>query len=126
VSASAAAEAGGAIPVTPRELFGRAFDDILVGHEFRTPGRTITEADVVSFSAWTGDRNPMHTDAHWSEEHGIFGQRIAHGMLILSYAIGLIPLDPERVIALRRIRDVVFKRPVMLGDCSGGPASAPS
>jgi len=45
-----------------------------------------------------------------------FGERIAHGMLIVSFAVGLVAFDPERVVALRRIRDVVFKRPVRLGD----------
>ena len=37
-------------------------------------------------------------------------------MLVVSFAVGLVPLDPERVVALRRIADVVFKRPVRLGD----------
>ncbi len=46
----------------------------------------------------------------------MFGERIAHGMLVLSYAAGLVPFDPSRVMALRRVRDVVFKRPVKLGD----------
>ena len=45
-----------------------------------------------------------------------FGERIAHGMLVVSFAVGLVPLDPERVIALRRVRDAVFRRPVRLGD----------
>ena len=37
-------------------------------------------------------------------------------MLILSFAVGLVPLDPERVIALRRVSDAVFKRPVRLDE----------
>ena len=45
-----------------------------------------------------------------------FGERIAHGLLVLSIAAGLVPFDPQRVIALRRVRDVVFKRPVRFGD----------
>jgi 3-hydroxybutyryl-CoA dehydratase len=78
-------------------------------------GRTITEADVVAFAGLTGDHHPQHTDASWAEG-GPFGERIAHGMLVLSYAVGLVDFDPERVVALRRIEDVVFKRPVKLGD----------
>lgn len=80
-----------------------------------TRGRTITEADVVAFSALTGDHHPQHTDAEWAAA-GPFGERVAHGMLVLSYAIGLVPIDPERVAALRRIEEVVFKRPVKIGD----------
>lgn len=82
---------------------------------FETRGRTITESDLVQFAALTGDWHPQHADATWAQE-GPFGERIAHGMLVLSYAIGLAPIDPERVIALRRVREVTFKRPVRLGD----------
>ena len=82
---------------------------------FTTRGRTITESDIVHFAALTGDWHPQHADAAWAQE-GPFGERIAHGMLVLSYAIGLAPIDPERVIALRRVREVTFKRPVRLGD----------
>ena len=78
-------------------------------------GRTITEADVVAFAALTGDHHPQHTDASWAAG-GPFGERIAHGMLVLAYAVGLVDFDPERVVALRRIDDVVFKRPVKIGD----------
>lgn len=78
-------------------------------------GRTITEADVVAFSALTGDWHPQHSDATWAAQSA-FGERIAHGMLIVSFAVGLVDFDPARVIALRRVRDVVFKRPVRLGD----------
>jgi acyl dehydratase len=85
------------------------------GAPFRSRGRTITEADVVTFSALTGDWHPQHSNAAWAAE-STFGERIAHGMLIVSFAVGLVDFDPERVVALRRLRDVVFKRPVRLGD----------
>jgi acyl dehydratase len=85
------------------------------GARFATTGRTITEADVAGFAALTGDRHPAHTDAEWAAS-GPFGERIAHGMLVLSYAVGLVPFDHERVLALRGVRDVVFKRPVKIGD----------
>ena len=47
---------------------------------------------------------------------GRFGERVAHGMLVLSYAVGLMPFDPERVVALRGLESVTFKRPVRIGD----------
>jgi 3-hydroxybutyryl-CoA dehydratase len=86
-----------------------------VSGDFKSRGRTITEADVVAFSALTGDWHPQHSDAQWAAQSA-FGERIAHGMLIVSFAVGLVAFDPERVVALRRVRDVVFKRPVRLGD----------
>jgi len=96
-------------------LFSSGFDDLEEGARFTTRGRTISEADVVAFAGLTGDYHPQHTDAEWAAQSA-FGERIAHGMLVLSYAAGLVPFDPSRVMALRRVRDVVFKRPVKLGD----------
>jgi 3-hydroxybutyryl-CoA dehydratase len=91
------------------------FERLAVGQVMNTRGRTVTEADVVSFAALTGDWHSQHADASWAAKSR-FGERIAHGMLIISYAVGLIPLDPERVVALRRIADVVFKRPLRIGE----------
>lgn len=92
----------------------RSFDRLEVGAEITTRGRTITETDIVSFAALTGDWHPQHADATWAAESP-FGERIAHGMLVVSYAIGLLPIDPGRVVALRAIRNLVFKRPVAIG-----------
>ena len=96
-------------------MFDRDFDGLAVGDRFVTRGRTVTEADVVSFACLTGDMHPQHTDRAWAAS-SLFGERVAHGMLVASFALGMLPLDPERVIALRRVRDAVFKRPVCLGD----------
>jgi len=81
----------------------------------RSRGRTVGEADVTMFSALTGDWHPQHSDAEWATESQ-FGERIAHGMLVLSIASGLLVWDPDQVVALRAIREVVFKRPVRIGD----------
>jgi acyl dehydratase len=96
-------------------LFSQPFDALEAGDRFSTRGRTVTEADVAAFAGLTGDYHPQHTDAEWAAASP-FGERIAHGLLVLSFAAGLVPFDPERVLALRRVRDVVFKRPVRLGD----------
>jgi 3-hydroxybutyryl-CoA dehydratase len=91
------------------------FEEIETGDRFVTRGRTVTEADVVGFANLTGDTHPQHTDAEWAAS-GRFGERIAHGMLVLSFAAGLVPFDPDRVVALRRVGDATFKSPVKLGD----------
>lgn len=95
--------------------FATDFDELEPGLSFETPGRTITESDLVSFSALTGDRHPQHADAEWAARSQ-FGGRVAHGMLVLSYALGLVPIDPARVVALRGVDGVAFKRPVRIGD----------
>src|SRR5680860_1634481 len=97
------------------DIFSSGFDDLQAGEEFVTYGRTITEADLTGFSGLTGDHHPLHTDSEWAGESR-FGGRIAHGMLLLSYSVGLAPIDPERVVALRGFERVVFKRPVHIGD----------
>ncbi len=96
-------------------IFERDFDGLETGAAFTTAGRTITESDLVSFAALTGDRHPLHTDARWAADSP-FGERVAHGMLVLSYALGLVPFDPARVVALRGVEGVVFKRPARIGD----------
>lgn len=95
--------------------FEKDFDALEVGERFTTQGRTIGEADITGFATLTGDTHPQHTDAEWAAQSR-FGERIAHGLLVLSYAAGLVPFDPDRVVALRKVGDAVFKAPVKIGD----------
>ena len=99
---------------TPR---GKYFQDIIVGTELVSPGRTITEADLVNFAALTWDTKPMHTDAEYGKTT-MFGERIAHGMLGLSYAIGLVwqmGFLEGTVIAFRSL-EMKFRAPLKIGD----------
>lgn len=59
-----------------------------VGATRETLGRTITETDFVIHTGQTGDFYPHHMDAEWCKTQD-FGQRIAHGTLIFSVAIGM-------------------------------------
>lgn len=96
---------------------GLYFEDVEVDMMLRTRGRTITEADVVQFAALTGDFNPMHTDAEYMKTHEL-GQRVAHGLLVLSYASGLIyqlGFLERTTIAFRGL-DMKFSLPVYIGD----------
>ncbi|HVD86396.1 MAG TPA: MaoC/PaaZ C-terminal domain-containing protein [Solirubrobacterales bacterium] len=93
----------------------RDFDRLEPGAAFRSRGRTITETDLVSFATLTGDLHPLHTDAEWAAASE-FGGRIAHGALLLSYCVGLVPFDPTYVLALRGFERIAFKRPVRIGD----------
>ena len=85
------------------------------GDRIRSRGRTITESDLVSFAALTGDWHPQHADAEFAASSR-FGERIAHGMLVLSYSVGLVDFDPESVVALRGLDALSFKRPVRVGE----------
>jgi 3-hydroxybutyryl-CoA dehydratase len=88
---------------------------VKVGERFTTAARTIAEDDIAAFASLTGDSHPQHLDPAWAASSQ-FGEQIAHGLLVLSLASGLMSYDPERVIALRRVRDAVFKAPVKIGD----------
>ena len=96
-------------------LFERDFDALEAGERFVTSGRAVSETDIAQFAALTGDTHPQHVDATWAAGSR-FGEQIAHGLLVLSFAAGSMPFDPERVVALRRVGDAVFKQPVMIGD----------
>lgn len=96
-------------------VFGSGFDQLEIGDGFETDFRTIGEQDLELFSDLTGDHHPLHTDREWAAGSP-FGGRIAHGMLLLSYSVGLAPIDPDRVMALRGFDRVVFKRPVHIGE----------
>lgn len=93
-------------------------DDFFAGQTFVTPGRTITEADVVSFASWSNDNNQVHTDAEFAK-HTRFGQRIVHGMLGVSLSLGLIArtgVFEGSAVALLGIDDWKFVAPVFIGD----------
>jgi acyl dehydratase len=94
------------------------FENFHEGQEFRTPARTVTEADIVSFAAWTGDYNPLHTDAEFSQTTR-FGERIAHGVLGVSLCLGLVSrigVFEGSAVALLGIDGWRFRLPVIIGD----------
>jgi len=97
---------------------GLYFDEYEVGQSITSQGRTVTEADVVAFASLSGDWNPLHTDAEFASTHP-FGQRVAHGLLVLSIASGLairLGFMEETVLAFREIGDWKFSLPVFFGD----------
>lgn len=93
-------------------------EDLHAGQTFVTPGRTITEADVVSFAAWTNDNNQVHTDAEFAKATR-YGQRVVHGMLGASLCLGLIArtgVFEGSAVALLGIDGWRFTAPVFIGD----------
>ena len=67
---------------------GLYFEDFEIGVKLRTAGRTITEADIVTFAGLSGDFNQIHTNAEYAAGD-TFGKRVAHGLLVQSIATGL-------------------------------------
>jgi acyl dehydratase len=94
----------------------RYFDDIELGEEYESPGRTVTEADIVMFAGLSGDYNVLHTDAEFMKQ-SIFGERIAHGLLGLAIQAGLFTraTQPFATMAFVGLR-WKFKGPIKIGD----------
>lgn len=92
------------------------FDDLQIGQEFESLGRTITEADIVNFAGLSGDFNPIHVD-HAFAQSTPFRRPIAHGLLVFACASGLSVLSPPmRTLAFVGIREWVFRAPIFIGD----------
>ena len=97
------------------------YEDYALGEVFVSPGRTITETDLILFSGITGDWHSMHTNVEYAKKSK-FGERIAHGMLILSIGTALLfrlgdnVLFPKSFIAFYGIDKLRFVKPVLIGD----------
>uniref|UniRef100_A0A7C2NVY4 MaoC-like domain-containing protein n=1 Tax=Schlesneria paludicola TaxID=360056 RepID=A0A7C2NVY4_9PLAN len=109
------------------------FEDTQVGDRIVTPGRTVTETDVVNFAGFTGDWNPIHVDEEFARRLPA-GRRIAHGLLALVVGVNLIgrarwtsfwPRSVQTIAGIDRVR---FVAPVFIGDTlhteGGGPRNA--
>ena len=91
-----------------------SWDDLAVGQRARF-AKTITEADLSHFIAFTGDVNPLHVDQEFARRT-FFGQRIAHGMLSASLFSTLIGMQLPGTGAIFKSQTLEFLRPVYLGD----------
>lgn len=95
-------------------MTGTTIQDIQVGSAASFT-KTISETDVYLFAGITGDNNPAHTD-EVSAKAGMFGRRIAHGMLsasLISTVLGT-KLPGPGTIYLGQ--DLKFRKPVFFGD----------
>jgi acyl dehydratase len=91
-------------------------EDVTVGQQWESQGRTITEADVVNFAGISGDFNPIHVDEQFASSTP-FKRRMAHGLLVMSISSGLaLWAPPMRTLALLGLREWHFKEAVFLGD----------
>ena len=96
---------------------GLTFEEFELGDSIESGGRTITEADIVAFACLSGDWNQMHSDAEYAR-NTMFGQRVAHGLLVLSVASGLatqMGFMEETVQAFTGL-EWKFRAPVFIGD----------
>ncbi len=94
------------------------FEDFELGDCMITRGRTVDIGDITNFAGLTGDHYQLHTDAAFMEK-GRFGQRIAHGPLTFSLAVGLVGgsgFYGDAIAALVEITGLKATKPVFSGD----------
>ncbi|MDI2588384.1 MaoC/PaaZ C-terminal domain-containing protein [Psychrobacillus sp. NEAU-3TGS] len=96
-------------------MFDKYFEKYQLGDVWESKGRTITESDIVMFSALSGDWFPLHTNIEYAKETQ-YKQRIAHGMLVLSITTGLVHFEPGVVVAFYGMDKVRFTAPTFIGD----------
>jgi acyl dehydratase len=96
---------------------GLYFEEFVLDQPVTTLGRTVSEADIVTFAGLAGDWNPLHVDEEFCKATG-YGGRIAHGPMSLSIAIGLMSqqnLINGTALGLLGLQ-WDFKGPVRIGD----------
>ncbi len=101
----------------PKTYGGKSWDELAVGQEFWTGGRTVTEGDVLAFAGLTGDYNPLHVDEEFARTSP-FGTRVPHGPLIHDMYLGL--MDRLGLVAGTALAFLELKwkflAPVLAGD----------
>ena len=105
------------MPLPPAQR-GMYFEEFEVGQKIVTQSRTVTEHDIVAFAGLSGDFNQIHTDAEYARGTP-FGQRVAHGLLGFSIAMGLAVqtgIMEGTILAFREILDWKFSKPIFIGD----------
>jgi len=105
--------------MSDKPRLGYRYEDLYVGMRFRSPGRTILDADLIGFAGLTGDYSELHTSDVYARASQ-FGRRVAHGMLGLAYAHGLMWARTgelrETAVAFLGIEDWRFLGPIFVGD----------
>jgi 3-hydroxybutyryl-CoA dehydratase len=98
-----------------KQLF---LEDFSQGQTFSGVPRTVSQADVLSFAALTGDAHPLHYDDEYAKTTR-FGRPIVHGLHLMALtALGSAPLSrqlEDSMIALLE-QQASFKKPVFKDD----------
>lgn len=102
--------------MTRHAIASLGFNDLAIGDEWESSGRTVTEADVTAFAGISGDFNPLHMD-HEEAGRGPFGKPVAHGLLGLALTSGLTSHAPRvDTMAFLAILEWKFLQPIAFGD----------
>ncbi|MBI1181150.1 MAG: acyl dehydratase [Alphaproteobacteria bacterium] len=96
---------------------GFFFEDMPEGRQFRTLGRSVTEADIANFLGATGITEVLFTNLDYLANHTDFDGRLVPGALVFAVAEGLVmsaSIQETGVAFLGMELDI--KGPVFAGD----------
>jgi len=97
--------------------FRKRIAELDIGYTLKTGSRTVTLEDIEHFAHFTGDTFYAHMDDEAARASPIFGGRVAHGYLILSFAAGLfVDPAPGPVLANTGLESLRFLTPLYPGD----------
>lgn len=91
------------------------WEEYEIGYTRTSTGRTITESDIVIHAGQTGDFYPHHMDAEFAKSTP-FGQRVAHGTLVLSVGVGMLANEINDAAFSYGYDRLRFIAPVFIGD----------
>ena len=93
-------------------------EDFSKGQRFPGHPRKITDADVLSFAALTGDKHPIHYDDEYAKTTR-FGRPIVHGLHLMALtALGAAPLAERLEASMIAFleQEASFRKPVFKDD----------
>ena len=97
--------------------FRKRISELEIGTTLKTASRTVSLEDIEHFAHFTGDTFYAHMDEEAARASPIFGGRVAHGYLILSFAAGLfVDPAPGPVLANTGLDNLRFLTPLYPGD----------
>ncbi|WP_138759831.1 phenylacetic acid degradation bifunctional protein PaaZ [Modestobacter altitudinis] len=96
--------------------FRKSLAELRIGDSVTAGPRAVTLADIEHFAEFTGDTFYAHMDEAAAAANPLFGGRVAHGYLIVSWAAGLfVDPDPGPVLANYGVDSLRFLTPVKPG-----------
>ena len=97
--------------------FRKSLAELRIGDSVTAGPRAVTLEDIEHFAEFTGDTFYAHMDEEAARANPLFGGRVAHGYLIVSWAAGLfVDPDPGPVLANYGVDNLRFLTPVKPGE----------
>jgi oxepin-CoA hydrolase / 3-oxo-5,6-dehydrosuberyl-CoA semialdehyde dehydrogenase len=107
----------GAARSTGVHPFRKSLAELRTGDSVVAGPRRVTMEDIEHFAEFTGDTFYAHLDEEAARANPLFGGRVAHGYLVVSFAAGLfVQPDPGPVLANYGLENLRFLTPVRPGD----------